>query len=197
MSSQTATQDWYRRYYGKKGADRNDLRSNPGVLYQALACEASIVRAMRRVAHDPAAATVLDVGCGEGGDLPLLLRLRYDPEKITGIDILDERVAQARKRHPQMRFVVGDASRLEFADGSFDLVFESTMFATLPDNDLERGDRPRDGAGLQAGGIPLPLRLAHPQAARSELQRPDEETTGSLLFPSAVRRNGWACTGGR
>jgi ubiquinone/menaquinone biosynthesis C-methylase UbiE len=136
MSRESTTQDWYRHYYDKKGADRNDLRSNPGVLFQSLAFTRSIVRAMYHVAHDPRTAAVLDVGCGAADDdLFELLRLHYDPARITGIDILPERVAAARKVYPQMRLVEGDASRMEFADGSFDLVFESTMFATLPDND--------------------------------------------------------------
>jgi ubiquinone/menaquinone biosynthesis C-methylase UbiE len=136
VNREPATHAWYRDYYQKKGTDRNDLRTNPAVLFQNLAGEESIVRAMRDVTHDPRTAAVLDIGCGDGGDLFDLLRVHYDPEKITGIDILSDRVAQARKMFPHVRFLVGDASRLEFADDSFDLVYESTMFATVTDNDL-------------------------------------------------------------
>jgi ubiquinone/menaquinone biosynthesis C-methylase UbiE len=131
-----STQQWYKSYYLKKGADRNDLRTNPGVLLQALATEASVVRACRAVDHDCANASVLDVGCGGGGDIHELIRLHYDPGKITGIDVLPDRIQAAKRLWPQIRFVQGDASRMEFADQSFDLVFESTMFATLPDDAL-------------------------------------------------------------
>ncbi|MFZ1936101.1 MAG: class I SAM-dependent methyltransferase [Thermoguttaceae bacterium] len=131
-----STQQWYQSYYRKKGADRNDLRANRGVLFQTLAWEASIVRACRAIDHDPANASVLDVGCGCGGDVRELTQLHYDPEKIIGIDLLPERIRAAEKLWPRTRFILGDASRLEFADDSFDLVFESTMFATLPDDVL-------------------------------------------------------------
>lgn len=130
------TQAGYDRYYARSGADRNDLRTNPGVLFQTLALEASVVRAVRAMRLDPPAARVLDVGCGSGGDLFHLLRLGFDPANVTGIDIREQGIARARRLYPQIRFVVGDASAMDFADGSFDLVWESTMFVTLADPKL-------------------------------------------------------------
>jgi ubiquinone/menaquinone biosynthesis C-methylase UbiE len=131
-----STRRWYENYYRKKGADRNNLRTNPGVLLQALAMEASVVRACGAIDQDSAGAAVLDVGCGCGCDIYELTRLAYDPAKMTGIDILPDRILAAKRLWPQIRFVQGDASRMEFADDSFDLIFESTMFATLPDDAL-------------------------------------------------------------
>jgi ubiquinone/menaquinone biosynthesis C-methylase UbiE len=137
VNQEQSTRQWYAGYYPKKGGTyRNDLRVNPGVLFQFLAAEASLVRAARGMDHEPRSATVLDVGCGSGGDLFELFRLGYSPENTVGIDILPERIAEARRLHPNVRFVDGDASHMEFPDGSFDLVFESTMFATLPDDRL-------------------------------------------------------------
>lgn len=136
MNREADTQRYYREYYGKKGADRNDFRRNRGVLFQGLAAEASIVRAAYAIDHDTREATVLEVGCGDGSSIFHLLRLGYRPEKITGIDILSELIAQARRLYPQIHFIQGDASRMEVADDTFDLVFESTMFATLADDAL-------------------------------------------------------------
>jgi ubiquinone/menaquinone biosynthesis C-methylase UbiE len=133
MNREQATRQWYQDYHGRRGADRNDLRTNRGVLFQTLALEASVVVAAYAIEHDPQTAAVLDVGCGGGGDLYQLVRLKYDPVQITGIDILPDRLAHARRLYPQARFILGDASHMEFASASFDLVFESTMFATLTD----------------------------------------------------------------
>ena len=33
-SSEQQTQDWYAKYYAEKGLDRNDLLTNPEVLFQ-------------------------------------------------------------------------------------------------------------------------------------------------------------------
>lgn len=132
-------QDWYGRYYARLGGDRNDLRTNRGVLFQTLALEVSVVRAVAGLPLVPGEALVLDVGCGGGGDLYQLLRLGFRPENITGIDVLPERIEGARKLYPQIAFIQGDASAMEFPTGTFDLLFESTMFATLPDDDLCAG----------------------------------------------------------
>jgi ubiquinone/menaquinone biosynthesis C-methylase UbiE len=61
----------------------------------------------------------------------------YYPLKITAIDIQAERLAAARRLYPQIHFMIADATRMEFENDRFDLVFESTMFATLP-ADAER-----------------------------------------------------------
>jgi ubiquinone/menaquinone biosynthesis C-methylase UbiE len=139
MEREQATRDWYREYYSKKGADRNDLRTNGGVLFQTLAMEASIVRAARAILLDPAEARILDVGCGGAVDLYQIFRLGYRPENLTGIDILPNRLAEARERYPQTRFFRGDASEMEFEDAAFDIVYEGGMFATLVDDDLCAG----------------------------------------------------------
>ena len=136
MNRQDKTRQWYETYYEKKGGNRNDLRTNPEVLFQTLALEASVVRALAVLGGDPKCACVLDVGCGGGGNLYQLLRLGYEASNISGIDILPANVEVARRTYPNMRFVVGDASRMEFADASFDLLCESTMFATIPDDTL-------------------------------------------------------------
>jgi ubiquinone/menaquinone biosynthesis C-methylase UbiE len=134
MNRESATRQWYRDYYRRKGADRNDLRRNRGVLFQTLALDTSVVRAAYRIDHAPETASVLDVGCGNGGDADILLRLGYATANLTRIDIRADRIAEGRERYPRMTFVHGDASDMDLADGAVDLVYESTMFATLPDD---------------------------------------------------------------
>jgi len=63
-----------------------------------------------------------------------LIRLGFEVPNFTGIDIQEERLAQARKIYPHVNFIKGDATGMDFEDNSFDLVFESGMFATLPDD---------------------------------------------------------------
>ncbi len=138
MTREESTAQWYRDYRAKKGADRNDLRANRGVLFQDLAIEASVVRTAYAIGHDPRTATVLDVGIGGGSDLYHLFRLGYRPENITGIDICADHLAAARKLYPQVRLIHGDAARRDCADSHFDLVFEVTMFVTLPNDVLRR-----------------------------------------------------------
>lgn len=129
-------EEWYRSYYANKGADRNNLLANPEVLFQILAQDTAFISALRFIQPDPENTRVLDVGCGEGASLINFLRLGFAPHHLSGIDFQESRVSAARARLPGIDFRVGDATRLEFADSSFDLAFESTMFIHSVDDGL-------------------------------------------------------------
>jgi ubiquinone/menaquinone biosynthesis C-methylase UbiE len=131
-------QDCYADYYAKKGMDRNNLLQNPSVLFQVLAQDAAIIRGLQSVALDPQMARVLDVGCGDGASLWLLMRLGFDGNNLYGVDLLECRIAGARSRHPLIHFDCADATQLPFDDGSFDLVTESTMFIHATDEVVAR-----------------------------------------------------------
>ena len=108
LSHADVTRQYYEQYYKTTEMDRNDLR-RPEVLFQALACDASIIAAVRTLPLIPAKARVLDVGCGSGSSLLNLIRLGFDPSQMSGMDILEERVAQGRQRFPNMDLFQGDA----------------------------------------------------------------------------------------
>lgn len=130
------TKQWYDEYYKKKGMDRNSLLLNPEVLFQTLAFESSVIQALRSTKIDPSEAQVLDVGCGTGGSFFNLFRLGFDPSRMFGIDIIEDRILEGRKKCPHVNLSCADASNMEFSDNYFDIVTESTMFVQLTDNSL-------------------------------------------------------------
>lgn len=130
--------DWYQAYQRRSGADRNDLRTNRGVLFQTLAQDVAVVRACHDIALEPDKARILDVGSGRGNTLAQLIRLGYRPANITGIEIQAERIKWTRDIYAQVCLIHGDASSVGFGDGTFDLVTEGTMFAALTDNGLRQ-----------------------------------------------------------
>lgn len=138
MIQEEMQKKWYEEYQRETGENRNDLRKNPGVMFQVLAMERSFILAERAIPYEPSKAAVLDVGCGAGGNIYQLLRLGYLPENITGIEIQSNLVEDARKMYPSAHFLHGDASKMPFADQTFDLVMESTMFATLTDDSVSQ-----------------------------------------------------------
>ncbi len=135
---QKQTVDWYEDYYTTKGDDRNDPLRNPGVLFQNLAFEKSIVEALRTIGVDKS-WKVLDVGCGAGFSMLRLLSYGFEPERLHGIDIAENRIARGRKRQPALNFTLGDATAMEFPSGSFDLAMESTMFVQITDDAMAGG----------------------------------------------------------
>ena len=136
MTSARSSNGLYREYYEQHGADRNDLLRNPEVLFQTLAIDRANVEALRVADIDRQSARVLDVGCGSGSSLLQFIRLGFDPANLYGIDMSEERIAEARARLAGVNFKVADARFIPQSDASLDLVFESTMLGTLEDLDL-------------------------------------------------------------
>src|SRR6059058_4534896 len=76
--------------------------------------------------YDPAGRDVLDYGCGPGYLAQYLVE--GGARSVTGIDVSDGEIEQARERAEQngiadrSHFLVADAHATDFADDSFDLI---------------------------------------------------------------------------
>lgn len=82
---------------------------------------------------------LIEVGCGSGGNLLELLRLGFDPTRLTGVELLAERAARAREVLPETLVVHGgDALALDLPPGSQDVVFVSTVFSSLLDDGFQQ-----------------------------------------------------------
>lgn len=114
-------QQYYENYGGESVADYVEryLRHEP-VETERIARLAALL--------DPSAASVLDVGAGHG----LLLEALAEKRGVrgTGIEITETKVQYARSRGVDLR--LGDASRLDFADRSFDAVYCCEVLEHLP-----------------------------------------------------------------
>jgi len=71
---------------------------------------------------------VLDAGCGTGWVAEFI-----DKDDYVGMDWFREAIDEARKRHPQHKFVVGDVRKTGFNDKSFDWVIASSLGGYAPD----------------------------------------------------------------
>jgi ubiquinone/menaquinone biosynthesis C-methylase UbiE len=74
---------------------------------------------------------ILDVGCGRGTTLRLLLEHGADPARLCGIDLLEDRLATAHRLSPHIQYCCGNAGLLPFHDGAFDLVTLFTTFTSI------------------------------------------------------------------
>lgn len=77
--------------------------------------------------------SVLDVGCGEGGELAWLVSQGLAPANLAGVDLLDHAIARARERVPGVDLRVANAARLPFDDNSFDVVITVFMLSAILD----------------------------------------------------------------
>ena len=84
---------------------------------------------LERVEHS-GAASVLDVGCGEGRFCRMLAARGLSP---VGIDLAPALLEAARRRHPAGDYRLADAARLPFGEAAFDLVVAYLSLIDIPD----------------------------------------------------------------
>ncbi len=83
-----------------------------------------VVESAEKAMSELTGGSILDVATGSGGFITFLLDNIKDFNEITGIDLNEQRLADARSAYPagNIRFLHMDATCLEFPDGYFDTV---------------------------------------------------------------------------
>jgi ubiquinone/menaquinone biosynthesis C-methylase UbiE len=80
---------------------------------------------------------VLDIGCGTGADVVDIARRVGSSGAVTGVDISEAMIAEARKRTAgsglPVTFEVGNAMQLRFEDGAFDRCRTERMLMHVPE----------------------------------------------------------------
>lgn len=80
------------------------------------------------------AANVLDLGCGPGINLLRLKRLNLPYARYVGIDLSQAMLAARGSTSKETAdFIAGNALRLPFANGSFDLILTTWLVSHIPE----------------------------------------------------------------
>ena len=82
--------------------------------------------------------SMADIGCGEGAWLLEFMQWGAEPASLCGIDLIPERIKNAQLRIPQADLRTGSASELPWADESFDVVSQFTVFTSILDSALKQ-----------------------------------------------------------
>ena len=82
---------------------------------------------------------ILEIGCGTGHWLREFIKWGAPPENITGIDLLADRIAMARRLCPGgVRLECGSAAQLPFSESTYDLVLQATVFTSILDHNMRK-----------------------------------------------------------
>ena len=107
---------------------------NPGHLYMTQQRQRALLALLRREGLLPfAQQRMLEVGCGSGGVLREFLWYGATPASLHGAELLVWRVAEAKALTPHVPVVQADGCHLPYADKSFDLVMQFTVFSSILD----------------------------------------------------------------
>ena len=125
--------------YARRAATERYRMTNPDVWHAVQERQRAMLGLFARLGWaDVSMRSVLEVGCGSGGNLLELLRLGFAPEHLAGVELLPERLAAARHVLPAaLALHAGDALALPahaVAPASVDAVCVSTVFSSLLDD---------------------------------------------------------------
>lgn len=100
-------------------------------------------RFFKRLRNLAPGARCLEIGCGHGAGARIILKT-FQPSRLDGLDVDPVMIRLASRRQPQwtidrLQFLVGDAQRLPYADGSMEAVFNYGIIHHL--EDWEQGIR--------------------------------------------------------
>jgi len=166
------------------------------LLHRIAGLESLIRRAVR---GEP--RRILEVGCGSGITTKIIAK-RFPRSEITAIDLDESQIARAGKRQlgEKVHFKLGDATRLQFPDNSFDACFASYAFHHIPCFPQALREIHRvlaEGARLYVVEVPFSLeilRVLKRGDHHGEVTNPDDThkglfTRGKLL--SEIQRAGF------
>lgn len=107
---------------------------NPGYVAYMQIVECALLKAFRDAGVQLEGARVLDIGAGSGYFLHRLQE--YGAGEAHGIDLMDERVAEGRRRYPTLDLRTGSATSLPYGDREFDLVTQFTCLSSIIDDEV-------------------------------------------------------------
>ena len=115
-------------------------RFNPGHLFLVQERERRVLALLERLSFRPLDnKKFLEIGCGTGLWLREFIKWGARPQNVAGIDLLPDRVAEARRLcHELVRIDCGNAAKLAFPNASFDLVLQSTVFTSVLDSSMRQ-----------------------------------------------------------
>jgi SAM-dependent methyltransferase len=177
----------------------------PGNLAKLQEVERDVLHLLSRHGReDLHSQAILEVGCGKGYWLRKLVEWGANPASLYGIDLLETRIAEARRlTAPGTNLSAGSAGRLDFPEGTFDLVCQFLMFSSILDSGLRQQIAAEMLRVLKADGIILwyDSQLNNPRnrdvrgLKRAELRSlfPDchIDVIRTTFLPPLARRLGW------
>jgi ubiquinone/menaquinone biosynthesis C-methylase UbiE len=177
----------YRKRIDDRLIDRYSL-FRPGELYMLQSRERVILSMLTAAGWASLAdKEILEVGCGRGHRLADFVRWGAEPDRLCGVDLMPDFVAEARHTYPNFAIVQASGHQLPYPSESFDLVMQSTLFTSIAEASLRRAIAGEMLRVLRPDGMILWYDFRYPNP-----RNPDVQPIGAhairALFPGAPMR---------
>jgi ubiquinone/menaquinone biosynthesis C-methylase UbiE len=130
---------------------------NPGNLFIVQQRERQILRLLEKYGfRNLEGKKIFEVGCGTGFQLRELIKWGARPENVSGVDLLADRIVEARRLSPEtVDLKAESAVKLEQPDATFDMVLISTVFTSILDDSVKQQIARETMRVLKPGGLVL------------------------------------------
>ncbi len=82
---------------------------------------------------------LLEIGAGYGTNLDFFIKLGFAPSNLTVNELLEDRITELKRRFPaKVEILSGEASALNLPDESFDIVFQSLVFSSILNIEMQK-----------------------------------------------------------
>jgi ubiquinone/menaquinone biosynthesis C-methylase UbiE len=95
-----------------------------------------LITAINKLDIDLEDKQILDLGCGDGSWLRMLIELGANPLQLTGIDLSPQRIQYAQERNPLINYIHNRVASLPLPSASYDLVMQTVVFSSILDPNL-------------------------------------------------------------
>ena len=108
---------------------------NPGNLFIVQQRERKLLKLLKtHNISDLSKLQILDVGCGNAAWLREFIKYGAAPKNLFGIDLLDERVKNARIISPNISISQANAENIHFKNRKFNIILQTTIFTSILNN---------------------------------------------------------------
>ncbi len=130
--------DLIKERYSRRNFEGRYSLLNPDIYLKFQERERKIIRLLNKTGYtNLREIKVLEVGCGTGTNLLELIVLGFSPNNLWGIDLIDERITEAKSRlSNSVKLITGDALEIEIEE-KFDIIYLSTVYSSILDNNFQ------------------------------------------------------------
>ncbi len=124
----------------------------------------------------------LEIGAGEGANIPFFRSLGIQDENIIVAELLPERANKLRQKFSGITVAEGDALQLNYKN-TFDIVFQSLVFTSILDDAFKKQLAQKMWSMLKPGGIILWYDFKYNNPANKDVKGVNKNEIRQL-FPS-------------
>lgn len=141
---------------------------------------------------NPSQLSVIEIGAGRGFNIDFFKRLGVLPENIYANELLADRAAQLKINHPDINVIEGNALDIS-SEKKFDIVFQSTVFTSVLDDDFRKNLAEKMKLLTKDNGIILWYDFMFDNPRNKDVRKVTVNEIRNL-FPSAARIKFWKVT---